>query len=711
MISSSALAVPIEMDNHPDPDSASSAPLPLSIGMEYHSIDMECHLDFGSSNSAPHPTIEMDNHSDSDFASPVHLLPSSTPLPVSVELDNRSDFDTASSAPLPVSIELNNHSDLDTASSAPLPVSIEMDGHSDSDFASPVHLLQSSTPLPASTELDNNSDFDTASSAPLPVSIEMDGHSDICSASPGHMRPRSASLPASFRMENHSGSGFWSPGQSPPSSTPLSISTEIDNHSDAGCASPGHLPFSSTPELGTPSIDHSDSGPPSPMHLPSSSASEPDVSSIDHSGSGSLSPKHLPSSSAPLPVSIEMDSQSDSGSSSPGHSRSSSASELSTPSSEISTPFGESFEDLHVSSREFIAVVGGLGYIGSHTCLERSVYDRIEVLAKNYFETRCESIPQMKLYESDYRDEVAMREILEEYVRPHTPSQMQEGSARVGSRIRGVIHFGAYKSVSESIQRPLKYYGNNVAGLIEFCSILDSFQIKTFVFSSSATVYGSIANSGVPLMEEYCTHQAESFVDHDGATKTTTAGCTGLTNPYGRTKWMCEAILSDLALADPEWTILALRYFNPVGCDESGLLGEDPRGIPTNLMPVVVRVLTGVSAVLDVFGTDYPTADGTAIRDFIHVTDLARGHIAALAAASGGRVPTGFRTYNLGSGKGHSVLDVVGAVETASSSKIPLRTVDRREGDVGICVAMPKRAEAELNWKTEKSLDTCCRDI
>jgi UDP-glucose 4-epimerase len=333
---------------------------------------------------------------------------------------------------------------------------------------------------------------------------------------------------------------------------------------------------------------------------------------------------------------------------------------------------------------------------------------RIESLAKKHFETRCESMPQMRFYESDYRDEVAMRQILEEYILPSTSSAGSQ--ALFASRIQGVIHFGAYKSVSESIQEPLKYYANNVAGLIEFCSILNSFHIKTFVFSSSATVYGSLANSGVPLKEEYCTHQAETFVDHDGAMKQVLGGCTGLTNPYGRTKWICEAILSDLALADPEWTILALRYFNPVGCDESGLLGEDPRGVPTNLMPVVVRVLTGASPVLKVFGTDYPTADGTAVRDFIHVTDLARGHIAALAAASDGRVK-GFRTYNLGSGSGHSVLDVVGAMEAVSLSKISLRAVDRREGDVGICVAMCKRAEMELDWKTEKSLETCCRDV
>ena len=202
------------------------------------------------------------------------------------------------------------------------------------------------------------------------------------------------------------------------------------------------------------------------------------------------------------------------------------------------------------------------------------------------------------------------------------------------SSIKGVIHFAAYKSVSESISNPLKYYANNVAGLIEFCSVLGDFNIKTFIFSSSATVYGTVANSGVPLREEYCTHQTESFTDHDGATRTAEGGCSGLTNPYGRSKWMCEAILSDLAQADPDWTILALRYFNPVGCDESGLLGEDPKGIPTNLMPVVVRVMTEVSPELNVFGTDYPTPDGTAVRDFIHVTDLACGHVAALSSAS-----------------------------------------------------------------------------
>ncbi|PVH77096.1 putative UDP-glucose 4-epimerase [Cadophora sp. DSE1049] len=420
---------------------------------------------------------------------------------------------------------------------------------------------------------------------------------------------------------------------------------------------------------------------------------------------------------------------SNSGFDSPSRSLRSSISEIDTPQTNRSTLFDENFSEVWHPDPEYILVVGGLGYIGSHTCLEllkaghnivivdnlsnsfRSVYERISSLATKYHDERCQPTPLMRLCEADYRDDAAVREILSSYVRPSSLHDGDTEGSPMQSSIKGVIHFAAYKSVSESIANPLKYYANNVAGMIEFCSVLSDFNIKTFIFSSSATVYGTVANSGVPLREEYCTHQTESFTDHDGATRTTEGGCSGLTNPYGRSKWMCEAILSDLAQADPEWTILALRYFNPVGCDESGLLGEDPKGIPTNLMPVVVRVMTGVSPELNVFGTDYPTPDGTAVRDFIHVTDLACGHVAALSSASAGRVPKGFRTYNLGSGMGSSVYEVVGALEAASSTKIPLRMVPRREGDVGSCVAMPRRAEVELKWKTQKSLETCCRDI
>jgi UDP-glucose 4-epimerase len=275
------------------------------------------------------------------------------------------------------------------------------------------------------------------------------------------------------------------------------------------------------------------------------------------------------------------------------------------------------------------------------------------------------------------------------------------------SRISGVIHFAAFKAVGESIQQPLKYYANNVGGLVDFCSLLGDFGIKNFVFSSSATVYGTVADIGVPLREEYCSQQTTIFIDEDGQKKVVESGCAGLTNPYGRTKWMCEAILSDLAHADADWTITALRYFNPIGCDESGLLGEDPRATATNLMPVVLRVISGDLPVLSIYGNDYDTPDGTAVRDYIHVTDLALGHLAALKSRS----DRGFRVYNLGSGQGYSVLDVVAAMEKVSHQKIPTKLVGRREGDVGMCVAKAGRAQEELGWRTEKNLETCCQDI
>jgi UDP-glucose 4-epimerase len=425
-----------------------------------------------------------------------------------------------------------------------------------------------------------------------------------------------------------------------------------------------------------------------------------------------------------------MEYYSSSGTSTPEHSTSSPGSGLNTPSTDISFLFGGGDRQLNLTPKDchFIAIIGGLGYIGSHTSLEllkvgynvviidnlsnsyRSVFDRIEVLAREYSQLQCRPTPLMRFHEADYRDEIAMRQILDRYIdKPRSLGCPDSGLQT--SRIDGVIHFGAYKSVQESIQQPLKYYANNVAGLVHLCSVLSSYNIKTFIFSSSATVYGSMATEDVPLREEYCAHQTESFIDHNGNPKTVLPGCNGLTNPYGRTKWMCEAILADLARADREWKIIALRYFNPVGCDESGLLTEDPRGTPTNLMPIVVKVLIGSSPVLDVFGTDYPTPDGTAVRDFIHVTDLARGHIAALTAVSENRIQSGFRTYNLGSGKGSSVLEIVAAMESVFSTKIPVNKVERRAGDVGICVAMPTRAEIELNWKTEKSIEMCCRDI
>jgi UDP-glucose 4-epimerase len=185
------------------------------------------------------------------------------------------------------------------------------------------------------------------------------------------------------------------------------------------------------------------------------------------------------------------------------------------------------------------------------------------------------------------------------------------------------------------------------------------------------------------------------------------SGCTGLTNPYGRSKWICEAILADLTVADPEWTIVALRYFNPIGCDESGRLGEDPRVAPTNLMPVVLKVMLGEMDRLHVFGTDWDTRDGTAIRDFIHVSDLARGHLAALTV----KEKQGFQVFNVGTGTGHSVYEVIDAVQAAFGKDVPMVKAGRRDGDVGVCVADPQRAMAELGWKPQKTLLDSCRDL
>ena len=370
----------------------------------------------------------------------------------------------------------------------------------------------------------------------------------------------------------------------------------------------------------------------------------------------------------------------------------------------------------------YILVTGGLGFIGSHTTLEllkanynvividnlsnsfEDVFNRVNLLAQKYHDKNGSQMPTLRLHAHDYRDTSALQTLLEEY---RLPSRW--GAPK--SKIAGVIHFAAYKAVEESIRHPLKYYANNVSGMIDFATTLGDFGIKTFIFSSSATVYGTLATSGLPLKEELCVHKEEIYTNHTGETQAIQPGCTGITNPYGRTKWICETILADLAASDPEWTIVALRYFNPVGCDSSGLLGEDPRQAPTNLLPVVVKVMTGQYAELQMFGTDWETEDGTAVRDFIHVTDLARGHIAALSTANEGKLTENFRTFNLGTGSGHSVMEVVNAMEAVSSKPIPRRAADRRAGDVGSCVAVVDRSTKELQWKTEKSLKDACQDI
>lgn len=404
---------------------------------------------------------------------------------------------------------------------------------------------------------------------------------------------------------------------------------------------------------------------------------------------------------------------------------SSTCSDVHTPATAHSVLFDESFnnsvDNLSLNT-QYILVTGGLGFIGSHTSLEllksgynviiiddlsnsyHTVFDRVQLLAERHHATQGTKCPTLQLHDNDYRNVPALRSLLEAHKITSTWASTERSS------IIGVIHFAAFKAVAESIRQPLKYYSNNVSGLIDFTSTLGEYGIKNFIFSSSATVYGTIANQGIPLREEHCVHRPEPFPDITTTTTTTEQGCTGITNPYGRSKWMCEAILSDLAFSDPEWSILALRYFNPIGCDPSGLLGEDPRGIPTNLLPVVVKVMTGQSPQLSIFGTDWDTPDGTAVRDFIHVTDLARGHIAALASATQGELKENFRTFNLGTGRGSSVAEVVQAMETISGTEVKSRKVGRREGDVGSCVAMAGRSERELRWRTEKGLWDACRD-
>lgn len=408
----------------------------------------------------------------------------------------------------------------------------------------------------------------------------------------------------------------------------------------------------------------------------------------------------------------------------------------STPSTEPSTRRSEYdfpnelFEDylLNEQADNYILVTGGLGYIGSHTTLELvkagynvvviddlsnshlTVLTRIKALInEHYTKVDHKSLPILDFHKVDYRNNADLRAILDRYALDSWMSPLGPGTIN-RSKISGVIHFAAYKAVSESIRLPLSYYSNNVAGFVELLETLNHYGIKNLVFSSSATVYGALHQiEGGSIPEELCVHSEETYY-RDNETVLAEQGCRGLTNPYGRTKWMCEAILSDLCISDPEWRVVALRYFNPVGCDPSGLLGEDPLGIPNNLMPILCKVLRGEIPALNVFGSDYDTSDGTGVRDFIHVCDLAKGHLAAIKAASEGSLLTPFRTFNLGSGEGHSVLDVVEMMQKVSGKKIPLRFTGRRRGDVAKSVAKPLRAARELNWKTERLLVDSCRD-
>ena len=432
-----------------------------------------------------------------------------------------------------------------------------------------------------------------------------------------------------------------------------------------------------------------------------------------------LTPQSLPQSFPNFLKPLNMDSRHISERSSPDSSPC-----ISWPSTPATHP-DELFDDASFPSdnEQFVLVTGGLGFIGSHTVLEllisgynviivddlsnsfQEVFTRILTIANRHFLAIGGHCPKAEFHNLSYRDLASMRALLESHY-PYSLPGVQRPS-----NIIGVIHFAAYKAVEESIHQPLKYYQNNINGLVDFMTLLDEFDIKTFIFSSSASVYGTLAD-GIPLLrEEHCVHENLTYRDSDGVENCAQQGCTGITNPYGRTKFFGEAILSDLAKSDPSWNIVGLRYFNPVGCDASGLLGEDPKGVPSNLLPVTVKVMTGQIPELAVYGGDWDTPDGTTVRDFIHVTDLARGHIAALAATNNGNIKGGYRAFNLGTGTGYSVLEVVDAMESVSQRPIPRRVVSRRAGDVQCSVAAVERARKELGWETKKTLRDACEDM
>ena len=321
-----------------------------------------------------------------------------------------------------------------------------------------------------------------------------------------------------------------------------------------------------------------------------------------------------------------------------------------------------------------ILVAGGAGYIGSHTCVELldAGYDIIVV--DNYYNSCPEALNRVKkitgkdflFYECDILDREGMERIFSE------------------NQIDAVIHFAGYKAVGESVKEPLKYFHNNIEGTVALCEVMEKHGCRKIVFSSSATVYGMPKE--VPIREDFPL---------------------SVTNPYGRTKLMNEEILRDLYVSNPEWSIVLLRYFNPIGAHASGLIGEEPKGIPNNLMPYITKVAVGALEQLSVFGSDYPTHDGTGVRDYIHVVDLAKGHIKAVEKAMDAQ---GVFTYNLGTGTGYSVLDLVHAFEKAYGKPLPYRIVDRRPGDVAECYADPSKAYEELGWKAELDVNRMCED-
>ena len=323
-----------------------------------------------------------------------------------------------------------------------------------------------------------------------------------------------------------------------------------------------------------------------------------------------------------------------------------------------------------------ILLPGGAGYIGSHTAVELLKAGKEIIIIDNFSNSKPEVLDKIKqitgknfkFYELDYLDREKLEKVFEE------------------NKIEAVLNFAGYKAVGESIQKPIEYYTNNISGCLVLLDVMRKYGVKKFIFSSSATVYGDPQK--VPITEESKTG--------------------GTTNPYGTTKLFIEQILKDIYISDNTWDICILRYFNPVGAHESGLIGEEPKGIPNNLMPYVVRVASGQLKELSVFGNDYNTPDGTGVRDYIHVVDLAKGHVAALKKLD--KEQNGMYIYNLGTGTGYSVLDMVKAFETATGKEVKYKIVERRAGDIATCYSDPEKAKKELGWEAEKTLEDMCKD-
>lgn len=323
-----------------------------------------------------------------------------------------------------------------------------------------------------------------------------------------------------------------------------------------------------------------------------------------------------------------------------------------------------------------ILVTGGAGFIGSHTCVELLNAGYEVVVVDNLYNSSEKSLDRVReltgkdfaFYPFDIRDKENMRRIFEEH------------------KIDACIHFAGLKAVGESVRKPLEYYDNNIGGTLALCEVMREYGCKKIVFSSSATVYGS--NNVSPLKEDMKTG--------------------GTTNPYGTTKYMIEIILEDFHKGDSEWGVTLLRYFNPIGAHKSGRIGENPNGIPNNLMPYITQVAIGKLPYLNVFGNDYDTHDGTGVRDYIHVVDLALGHVKAVEKLLNDEPSV--NVYNLGTGNGYSVLDIVKAFEQASGQKIEYKIVDRRPGDLDVCYSDASKAYNELGWKAERGLLEMCED-